>query len=283
MTEIETKLTLETWDLGQYKTPRGSTRSLNVCSWGRTIRCSSRGWGPVGWVAALLWRTQESTMDARIFVNTVLNTNHKLGTPWRTPETLYLVLGPPLQEDCWEMGKEPATNCQDSLRSNTHGPRVLRELGWFSMVNRKTMADLIAAYSYRKDTYKDEGAKSFLVVDDAKQQQHYSFKSSDAALEKTTKRSWGISILSDFQSSTTQRHSWTYPTLVTALLLQGGGQHRWSPEVPFHQHSISELLNRLFLFSSIPKQNKTTFLSPEATLYSHVIQNIFNNLHFSTS
>ena len=44
-------------------------------------------------------------MDARTCVNTGLNTNRKLGTPWRASETLYSVLGPPLQKDCWETGK----------------------------------------------------------------------------------------------------------------------------------------------------------------------------------
>lgn len=46
---------------------------------------------------------------------------------------------------------------------------------------------------------------------------------------------------------------------------------------------VSEWLNGLFLFPSIPKQNKTTFLSSEATLYCCLIPNIFNNLLFNIS
>lgn len=84
---------------------------------------------------------------------------------------------------------------------------MLRELGWFSLVNKRTMDDLITAYSYQKDIYKDEGAKSFLVVDDIKQQPRYSLASSHAVLEEVTKRGWGTSILSHFQSLATQRHS----------------------------------------------------------------------------
>lgn len=106
MTELETKWTLETWDLGQHKHHVVSPRwSPKLCSWGRTTCCSSRGWGPISWVAALLWRTEESTMDARMCVNTVLDTNHKLGTPWQASGNTVLGSGSLTSEGLLGNGK----------------------------------------------------------------------------------------------------------------------------------------------------------------------------------
>lgn len=153
MTEIETKWTLETWDLGQHK--HRVVQQGEVLS--STLGAEQPGVAAeVGDQLVEQQHCYEGFKSQQWMPECVLMLYSTQTTSWAHCDghlkhcTLFWVSR---FKRLAEKGEESQQRTARIVKGLIHtSPWVLRRLGWFRLVNRRLMADLIATYSYQKDT-----------------------------------------------------------------------------------------------------------------------------------